>query len=417
MTEKSDLNGSKPIGLRTDVLIVGGGVIGGALGLALAREGLSSIICDPTPVETATAPEFDGRAYAVALASRRMLRALGLWSQIEPDAQEIKDILVSDGRPGEKASGCFLHFDHREIGSEGFGHLVEDRHIRSAVLRAVEKEPLVTYLDGVRVEDWEQTSAWAHAQLSGGERVQARLLVGCDGRASKVAQKAGIDRTTIGYDQVGLVCAVRHEKPHHGVAHEYFLPAGPFAILPLTGNRSSLVWTERADMAETLREASDAVYLAEIRRRFGEFLGQVELDGKRWVYPLNLTVARSFVGPRVALAGDAARGIHPIAGQGMNYGLRDAAALAEVLGDAARLGEDIGSVAVLERYERWRRPDSTAIALATDGINRLFSNDVPIVRAARRFGLWAFGQVGPLRRTAMAFAAGARSDLPRIMLG
>ncbi|MEO1331275.1 MAG: FAD-dependent monooxygenase, partial [Pseudomonadota bacterium] len=244
---------------------------------------------------------------------------------------------------------------------------------------------------------------------------RARVAVACDGRGSRMAAAAGVARDTWTYDQVGLVCAVRHEKPHHGVAHEYFLPAGPFAILPLKGDRSALVWTERRGLAETLAKVDDAAYLGEVRRRFGGFLGALSLEGRRWTYPLSLSVARSFAVDRMALAGDAARGIHPIAGQGLNYGLRDAAALAETLGAAARLGEDIGALDVLRRYERWRRPDSIAISAATHGINMLFSNEIAPVRMARRLGLAAFGAVGPLRRFAMRFAAGDREDLPEMM--
>ena len=403
--------------IEADVAIVGGGLIGPALALALAREGLTSVVCDPVPSAAAMAEDFDGRAYAVALASRRLLRALDLWPSIEPNAQPINDILVSDGRPGESASPFFLHFDHRELGGEGFGHMVEDHVLRRALLMRLADEPAATLLDGVSVVETDRDAGWATADLADGRRVRARLLAACDGRRSKIAARAGIDRNTVGYDQIGLVCAVGHEQPHHGVAHEYFLPSGPFAILPLTGNRCSLVWTERGERAEALRRVSDAFYLAEIRRRFGDFLGRLELIGKRWTYPLNLTVARRFVDERLALAGDAARGIHPIAGQGMNYGLRDAAALAETLGAAARRGEDIGSVTVLERYEKWRRPDSVAIVAATDGLNRLFSNDVAPLRLARDLGLAGFGRIAPLRRAAMRFAAGERSDLPTIMRG
>ena len=401
--------------MNTDVIIVGGGLIGAAVALSLSREGIASIVCDPVPRTHAMAENFDGRAYAVALASRRMLRHLGLWSMIEPQAQPINDILVSDGRPGEVASPFFLHFDHRELGAEGFGHMVEDHVMRRALLMRLADDPLATHLDGVSVVATERREAWATAELADGRRIRARLLVGCDGRSSKIAAGAGIDRTGWGYDQVGLVCAVGHERPHHGVAHEFFLPSGPFAILPLTGDRCSLVWTEKAELAEALTHVSDAFYLAEIRRRFGDFLGDLTLIGKRWAYPLNMTVARSFVDERLALAGDAARGVHPVAGQGMNYGLRDAAALAETLGGAARRGEDIGSLIVLERYEKWRRPDSLAIAAATDGLNRLFSNDIAPVRWARDVGLATFGRVAPLRRAAMRYAAGDRAGLPVIM--
>ncbi len=406
-----------PIAAEADVAIVGGGAVGAALALCLARQGLTSVICDPVPLEASMAMDFDGRAYAVALATRRMLRKLGVWEAIIPNAQPIEDILVSDGRVGERAAPLFLHFDRRELGPDGFGHMVEDHIIRAALLNKVAHTPGVIHLHGKAVVASRRDPYCATAILDNGALVKARLLVGCDGRGSRIAVEAGIDRAGWRYDQVGLVCAVRHEKPHRGVAHELFLPSGPFAILPLTGERCSLVWTERAEMAESLRNASDEVYLGEIRRRFGDFLGPLTLAGKRWAYPLNLTVAQSFVASRLALAGDSARGIHPIAGQGMNYGMRDAAALAEVVGRAARLGEDIGAPTVLERYEQWRRPDSVMIATATDGLNRLFSNDFEPLRWARRIGLAAFGNMGPLRRTAMRFAAGDRSDLPSLMRG
>ena len=404
-----------PIAAEADVAIVGGGPVGAALALSLARQGLTSVICDPVPREVSMAADFDGRAYAVALATRRMLKKLGVWEQIAPKAQQIQDILVSDGRVGERAAPLFLHFDQRELGPEGFGHMVEDHVIRAALLNKVAHTPGVVHLHGCGVVSSQRDAYWATAALDNGAVVRARLLVGCDGRGSRIAVEAGIDRAEWRYDQVGLVCAVRHERPHHGVAHEFFLPSGPFAILPLTEDRCSLVWTERAEMADSLRQVSDQVYLAEIRRRFGDFLGSLTLAGKRWAYPLNLTVAQRFIAPRLALAGDAARGIHPIAGQGMNYGMRDAAALAEVVGRAARLGEDIGAPLALQRYEQWRRPDSLMIAAATDGLNRLFSNDVEPLRWARRFGLAAFSGVGPLRRAAMRFAAGDRSDLPALM--
>ncbi|MCI4662490.1 MAG: UbiH/UbiF/VisC/COQ6 family ubiquinone biosynthesis hydroxylase [Neomegalonema sp.] len=402
---------------QAQTVIIGGGLVGSALALALAAEGIASVVLDPLPLKVSRARDFDGRAYAIALASRRMLSALGVWEAIAPDAQEILDILVSDGEPGRKASPHFVHFDSREL-AQGFGHMVEDPVLRIALLDKVAASPLIDYRDGTKASSVARDGFGATITLDDGSQIRTPLAIACDGRRSAIAKAAGIERIAAEYDQIGLVCAVRHERPHHGVAHEYFLPAGPFAILPLSGgHRSSLVWTERGDMAEALRSVSDAVYLAELRRRFGDFLGALELDGKRWVYPLNTTVARAFVQERLALVGDAARGMHPIAGQGFNYGLRDAAALAEVLGNAQRYGEDLGDGGVLERYAEWRRPDSLGISLATDGLNRLFSNDMAPVRMLRRLGLSAFGQIAPLRRAAMSYAAGDRTDLPAIMRG
>ncbi|MCI4663871.1 MAG: FAD-dependent monooxygenase [Neomegalonema sp.] len=412
--------------IRTEVAILGGGLVGAALALALAKREIDVTVCDGLPLEHQLDDEFDGRAYAVALSSRRFLGHLGLWEQLAPNAQEIRDILVSDGRPGERASELNLHFDADEMGPAGYGHMVEDRFVRRALLEAARAAPGVRYLDSApaELEDPDRTVGRVRPteirpvlRLADGRRIEADLVVGCDGRRSRVAEAIGAVRIRGDYDQIGLVCAIEHQKPHGGVAHELFLPSGPFAILPLTGNRCSLVWTERTAMARSYEHASDALYLSEIKRRIGGILGEISLAGKRWQYPLNTTVADRFVAPRVALVGDAARGMHPIAGQGANYGWRDAAALAEVVGDAAQRGEDIGALDVLRRYERWRRPDSLAISLATDGLNRLFSNDIGPVRWARRLGLAGFGKIGPLRRAAMKLAAGDLEHLPRSMRG
>lgn len=393
--------------LEADLVIAGGGLIGPATALAAAHAGLRAVVVDKTPFETLMDDGFDGRAYAVALSSKRFFERLGLWPVLEPVAGPINDIMVSDGRPGEPASPMALHFDGAEMRGEGFGWMIEDRHIRQALLRAAGVEPLVTLINGVGMARFETDLGGVTAHLEDGRQLRAPLLVGADGRTGAVARAAGLAKIRVEYDQVGLVCAVRHEKPHCGVAHELFLPSGPFAILPLKDPHvSSLVWTERARLADAFRALDDAAYLGEVARRFGPFLGRLELAGKRWVYPLNLVMSDGLVAERVALAGDAVRGMHPIAGQGMNYGLRDVAALTEVLGDAARRGEDLGDLGVLRRYETARRADSALIAMATDGLNRLFSNDIAPVRLARRLGLKAFGAIGPLRRAAMRFAAG-----------
>ena len=412
--------------IKTEVVIVGGGLVGAALALALSKREVDVVVIDGLPLERQLAEDFDGRAYAVALSSRRFLQYLGLWDRLEPDAQPINDIMVTDGRPGERASDLHLHFDAAEMGPEGFGHMVEDRFLRRALLEATRDADGVRYFDGAAAELVEPDRSVGRdhggaerpiVRLADGTRIRADLLVGCDGRKSRIGEAIGASRINAAYDQMGLVCAIAHEKPHHGVAHELFLPAGPFAILPLTGNRCSLVWTERTETARALQQASEAIYLSELKRRMGGVLGDISLVGKRWVYPLNTTVADRFVAPRVALVGDAARGMHPIAGQGMNYGLRDAAALAEVIGDAALRGEDMGALDVLKRYERWRRPDSLAIIAATHGLNRLFSNDIGPIRWARRIGLDMFGRIGPLRRAAMKAAAGDVAHLPKSMRG
>jgi len=251
--------------------------------------------------------------------------------------------------------------------------------------------------------------------LDGGDTLAARLLVGCDGRASGVAKRAGIKRTGWDYDQIALVCAVEHDLPHHGVAHQFFMPGGPLAILPLTGNRSSVVWSEQADRARATLARDDAGFLAALRPAFGSFLGEIRLVGQRFSYPLGLTLADSLIAPRTALVGDAAHGIHPIAGQGLNAGLRDVAALAQVLEDARMRGEDIGSAVVLDRYQVWRRFEATRLAIATDAFNRLFSNDNPVLRGLRDLGMGAINAMPGLRRRFIREAAGLTGDLPDLM--
>ena len=309
-----------------------------------------------------------------------------------------------------------LDFDHGEIEEGPMGFMVEDRVLRPALLRAV-SETGVVQVEGVRVTGETADAAGMTVQLSSGEAIRARMLVACDGKTSAIAKRAGIRKTGWDYDQTALVCAVAHEKPHDGIAHQFFLPGGPLAILPLTDNRASIVWTERRAEADRIQALGDAGYLDALRTRFGSFLGEIGLAGARFSYPLALSVAERFVGDRLALLGDAAHVVHPIAGQGLNAGLKDVAALAEVLTDAARRGEDIGRADVLNRYERWRRFDTAALAMATDGFNRLFSNDNSALRLIRDVGLAVTGALPGLRRGFIREAAGLTGDLPRLARG
>lgn len=295
------------------------------------------------------------------------------------------------------------------------GWLVEDRHLRAALLDAIGAQDRITHLTGRSVTAQAVTGGGVIVTLDDGETLAARLLVGCDGRASGVAKRAGIKRTGWDYDQIALVCAVEHDLPHHGVAHQFFMPGGPLAILPLTGNRSSVVWSEQADRARATLACDDAGFLAALRPAFGSFLGEIRLVGQRFSYPLGLTLADSLIAPRTALVGDAAHGIHPIAGQGLNAGLRDVAALAQVLEDARMRGEDIGSAVVLDRYQVWRRFEATRLAIATDAFNRLFSNDNPVLRGLRDLGMGAINAMPGLRRRFIREAAGLTGDLPRLM--
>ena len=399
-----------------DVLIVGGGLNGPCLALALAQAGFSSLVLDAQSTENRGADTFDGRSYALALASTKLLDALGLWEDLADHAQPILEVIASDGRAGEGPSPFFLHFDHAEIEEGPMGHMLEDRYLRQALLAAMEADPLVTHRPGTRVIA-QDTETGARVTLDDGTDLSARLLIGADGRQSGVAARAGIKRTGWDYGQTALVCAIAHEKPHNGIAHQFFMPPGPLAILPLPGNRSSIVWSETHEAAARINALSDADYLDALRPRFGDFLGKISLEGARFSYPLTLTLATSFVAPNLALVGDAAHGVHPIAGQGLNLGLRDVGALAEVLADAKRRGEDFGAIDVLERYQTWRRFDTAALATGMDAVNKLFSNDNPLLRAGRDLGLGVVNALPGLRRRFIREAAGLTGDLPRLLRG
>jgi 2-octaprenyl-6-methoxyphenol hydroxylase len=401
---------------QADIIIGGGGMVGLTLALALARAGLDVVVADPVPQAAATDAKFDGRVSALAFASVRMFEALGIWDHLAKDAQPIADILVTDAAPDKPASPFSLHFDSREQGSP-LGHIAENRHIRSALFAVAATAPNLTLIAPAALTALEADTHGIEATLSNGERVRARLAVAADGRESAMRERMGIGVVGWSYAQWGIVATVEHEKPHNGVAYEHFLPSGPFAILPMTGNRSSLVWTERDTIAPAMMKLPDDAFHAEIARRFGDHLGATKAAGPRWSYPLKFHLARAYVKPRFALAGDAAHGIHPLAGQGLNLGLKDAAALADVVLDAARLGLDIGALHILQRYERWRRFDSFALAAATDGLNRLFSNDFAPLRVVRDLGMGLVDAVGPARRFFMRHAGGDIGKLPRLMKG
>ena len=400
----------------SDILIAGGGLNGTTLALALTAGGFNVTLVDPRATETRAARDFDGRSYAMSVASCRVLKALDIWPALSDDAQPILDIKVSDGRVGQGPSPLFLAFDHAEIEEGPMGHMVEDRHLRPTLLDAVAARK-ITHHAGVAICDHTTDAGGVTATFDTGDSHRTRLLIGCDGKNSAIGARVGIKRTGWGYDQTSLVCAVTHEKPHNGTAHQLFLEAGPLAILPLSQNRASIVWTERTARAEAIAHLDDEGYLDILRPRFGDFLGAISLVGQRGTFPLALSIANDFIADRVALVGDAAHAVHPIAGQGLNAGLKDVAALAEVLTDAARRGEDIGRHEVLQRYQTWRRFDVMSLAVATDSFNRLFSNDNTLLRAARDIGLGTVNALPGLRRRFIREAAGLTGDLPRLAQG
>jgi 2-octaprenyl-6-methoxyphenol hydroxylase len=401
--------------MKTDLIIVGGGLNGPALALAASNAGFSVTIVDALPAATRSLRDFDGRSYALALTSKRLLQGIGIWPDVADHAQPMLEIKVTDGRAGEGAAPWMMHFDHAEIEEGPMGYLVEDRHLRAAFLAAMDASDLITQIDATRVVAQDVGADGVTVTLDNGDTIKGGLLIGSDGRGSGTGARAGIKRIGWGYDQTAVVCAVEHDKPHAGIAHQFFMPNGPLAILPLTGNRSSIVWSETTQCATHLMTLGDAAFLDELRPAFGSFLGQIGLTGARFTYPLGLTLAQTFIADRVALIGDAAHGVHPIAGQGLNAGLRDVAALAQVLTEARARGEDIGGAQTLARYQEWRRFDTTTLALATDTFNRLFSNDNPLLRAARDIGMAAINAAPTLRRGFIREAAGLTGELPNLM--
>lgn len=402
--------------MDAQVLIIGGGLNGSALALALAGAGLSVTIVEPQNDDTLRDNGFDGRGYALAHSSKRLLAAIGIWGAVDADAQPMLEIKVTDARTGAPPSPFVLEFDHAEIEEGPMGWMVEDRHLRRAFLDAMSGNNRITRVQS-NVDDHKVSDNGVTATLSDGSVLRACVMVGADGVHSNTAARAKLAKTGWDYDQTALVCAIAHEKPHNGVAHQLFLPPGPLAILPLTNNRASLVWTETTQEAARIQSLNDADYLATLRPRVGDFLGDFTLAGTRFTYPLMLRIAHHFVAPRVALLGDAAHRVHPIAGQGLNAGLKDVGALTEVLALAARRGEDIGAINVLERYQQWRRFDTVTLALATDSVNRLFSNDNSALRLARDLGMGAINALPGLRRSFIREAAGLTGTLPKLLQG
>jgi len=406
---------------KVDVLIGGAGFAGLALAIAL-RQGLapsfSVTVADPALAGTAK----DGRATAIVAAARRLFETIGVWREIE--AQPILDMVVTDSRLADVVRPVFLSFDGDVEPGEPFAHMIENGPLLAALAAKAKDEGVA--LRPAAVTDLEFAADGANdcvnVRLSNGEALAARLLVAADGAHSAIRERAGITSHGWSYGQSAIVTTVAHERDHHGRAEEHFLPAGPFAILPLTrdaavGHRSSIVWTEQAQEAARLVALPDAEFHAELERRFGLRLGEIAAVGPRRVHPLGLSVARAFIADRLALVGDAAHVIHPVAGQGLNMGLKDVAALAEVIVDAVRLGLDPGSLAVLERYQRWRRFDTMAMGIATDGLNRLFSNQSDVLRLLRDVGLGLVDRLPALKHLFIREAAGLVGEVPKLLRG
>ena len=397
---------------RIDVAVLGGGLTGLTLAAALGGGGAGVVLLERGRLEATLEPAFDGRVTAIALGGRRLLDAIGVWPKIAPVAQPILDIAVREG-----FSPVQVHYDHKVLGSEPMGWIVENRMIRAALLARLREIDTVTVLDRVEVAGIERHPGDISASLADGRVMAASLLAVAEGRGSRTRTALGIEARHWPYRQTGIVCTLRHERPHAGLAIERFFPDGPFARLPMTGDRSSIVWALRDDVARDVQALDDPAFTAEVAERFGQDLGRLELEGPRFGYPLSLAWAEAYTAPRAALVGDAARGIHPIAGQGWNLALRDVAALAEIVVDRLHLGLDPGDAAALAAYAAWRRFDGTALVTVTDGLNRLFANDVTPIRLLRDAGLALVERSGPVKRFFMRQAMGLGGDLPRSMRG
>jgi 2-octaprenyl-6-methoxyphenol hydroxylase len=398
-----------------DVLIAGGGFAGLTLAIALRQAlgpSFSVMLADPA---LGSSHADDERASAIVAAARRLFEALDIWDSVSGEAQPILDMVVTDSRLDDTVRPVFLTFADEVEPGEPFAHMIENRHLIAAL--AAKAEAAGVTLSASAVDKITHEGGRAVAEFTDGSTCAARLVAAADGARSAIRTQAGIATHGWAYDQSAIVINVGHERDHDGRAEEHFLPAGPFAILPLKGRRSSIVWTEQTPEAERIVALPDDAFHAELEQRFKLHLGEIAVLGARRVHPLGFFVARSFIAERIALVGDAAHVIHPIAGQGLNMGLKDVAALAEVIVDAARLGLDPGSAAVLERYQRWRRFDTVAMGIATDGLNRLFSNRSDVLRLVRDIGLGLVDRVPNLKRLFIREAAGLVGEVPKLLRG
>ncbi|MDZ7823910.1 MAG: ubiquinone biosynthesis hydroxylase [Ahrensia sp.] len=408
---------SKPLPKNADILIGGAGYVGLATALSIARGApdLKVVVVDAAPDDVW---QKDGRASAIAAAAGRMLSELNCWETIRPHAQAINDMVVTDSRTSDPVRPVFLTFGGKIEDGEPFAHMVPNVEMVRALRRECDKAG-VLIMQSTAISDFSQNDdgTLVHVVTGSGETIDVKLLIACDGVNSRMRDMAGIKTVHWDYGQSGIVATIAHERDHNGRAEEHFLPAGPFAMLPLTNNRSSIVWTESTQNAERLLKADEFTFDIELEQRFGLKLGTITVETKPRAYPLGLTLARDFIKPRFALAGDAAHGIHPIAGQGLNLGFKDAAALAETIVVAHRLGQDFGTIDVLEQYQRWRRFDTVQMGVTTDILNRLFSNDVGPLRALRSFGLSIVDRLPMVKDFFIRQASGVSANTPRLLRG
>jgi 2-octaprenyl-6-methoxyphenol hydroxylase len=397
--------------MQHPILIIGGGLVGSAMALALAKAGLSVALVEAKTRKDQLAPAFDGRTSAIAAGSLKVLESIDVWQALD-DTCPITDIRVC-----ESGGAHYVHYDHHEAGGVPFGHIVENRLLREALYNAVDAQNNITIYEPDSLKSYEITFKGVAATLTSGKTLKTPLILMADGKFSKSRALAGIEPRITEYGQTAIVASIRHSEPHNGLALENFMPAGPFAVLPMTGKRSNIVWSESHAMAAHMVSLPDTEFAAEIQKRAGDYLGEIELIGPRHTYPLMLIQAEAQIAERVALIGDAGHGIHPIAGQGVNLGYRDVAVLAEMLADQARLGLDVGDPALLTRYAKRRKSDVGSMSMATDALNRLFSNNNPALHIARDLGLGAVERMPRLKGFFMRHAMGMGGETPKMMRG
>lgn len=404
-----------------DLVISGAGFVGSALALALSQAfhgEMRIIVVDPAIKSLQPQAKPDPRASALAAASINLLAALGVWEPVRPYAEPVRRIEITDSGLDDGLRPVLLTYDNMLPSGEAATSIVENARLEQSLLTSLARAAGVTTVGGVKIETFEACSARGIARLSDGRSIAAPLVVAAEGRKSSLRQAAGIKLVGWDYGQSGIVTTIEHDADHQGTALQHFLPAGPFAVLPLPGGRRScLTWSETTENARLIMALDDAAFLVEVEKRLAGRRGAVKLAGPRQSWPLNLQIAREYAGDRLALAGDTAHGVHPIAGQGLNLGLRDVAALAEVIADAARLGQDIGSPHVLDRYTQWRRTDSAMSAATYDGLNKLFSNDWKILRTARDAGLGVVDRLPFVKQWLVSEAAGLTGTVPRLLEG
>ena len=401
--------------IDSDIIIVGGGLNGSLLSIAAAQMGFSSIVLDSKKSHGSELNSFDGRSYALAASSVRLLKNLDIFKDIRNHAQPILDIKILDGKLVQGSSQFSLHFDNNEIHDGPMGYMIEDRFIQKALFAKILATNQIDYNFNSKVIEHHRQGSYISVQLDNSQKLRTRLVVGADGRNSELAKRSKIKKSGWQYKQNALVCAIEHELDHNGLAWQYFLPSGPLAILPMTGKRSSIVWTEKTKDAEAINLLDEDQYMEILNSRLGSFLGKSKLIGGRHSYPLELSIADRFVDDRLALIGDAAHSVHPIAGQGLNAGFKDIAVLAHIIQDSYHRGEDFGSLGVLKRYEEWRRFDSVQLAYSTDLFNRLFSNENEALQLLRNIGIRILDGIPLVKRNIIKEAAGITGELPRLM--